>query len=76
MSPYSVPTNIEGVLVVLDKFDERLEKLEGVVAEVKRDQQEMKNLVSKIDGKFWKIIATIIVAAGARYGLDLSGIVG
>lgn len=62
-----VPKDIEGVLIYLDNFTKKVEALEN-------SHQEVKDAISKLEKRLLNIIIVVIVAIGAKYGLDLTGI--
>lgn len=62
-----VPKDIEGVLMCMDQMYEKLQELE-------KNHAEVKTVVSKIESKLLYLITGVIVAVGAKYGMDFSGI--
>lgn len=67
MSFNIVPKDVESVLIYIDKLSERLTAVEN-------SHKEVKDAVSKIEKRIFNILVVVIVAIGAKYGLDLSGI--
>lgn len=62
-----VPKDIEGVLIYFDKIHERIEAIEA-------SHKEVRDLVAKMEKRLMNMLIVVVVAVGAKYGLDLSGI--
>lgn len=84
-----VPTNISGVLSVLNEMwtkmediskthdedtDDIKQELNNFKDEMRTELKEVKALVSGFQTKVFGLLVAIVVAVAGRYGLDLSGV--